>query len=86
MFQEADTCFGSLGTSFVELISKALTVSNCCLSREAASSHIRSCTNDSIMFVKTGSKQSLFLFLAMELNVHSKRYVKYIVASLCIFS
>lgn len=46
----------------VELISKVLIMSNCCLSRESPSSHVMHCTNDSIMFVKTDSKQSLFLF------------------------
>lgn len=61
MLQEADACFGGLGNLFVELISKVLMMSNCCLSREFASSHIWNCTNDSIMFVGTGSKQSLFL-------------------------
>lgn len=49
--------------SIVEFISTVLKMSNCCcLSRESASSQILNCVNVNIIFGKTGSKQSLFLF------------------------
>lgn len=48
--------------SFVKFISEVPEISNCCMSRESASSQILSCVNVNIIFGKTGSKQFLFLF------------------------
>lgn len=59
--KESDACFGSLGNVFVCQICK-YGMSNCCLSRESAVSQILSCINVNIMFGKTGSKQSLYIF------------------------